>query len=26
VKAVTMLRFSVTRAAHGWQATVVLDV
>ena len=26
VKAVTMLRFSVTHAAHGWQATVVLDV
>ena len=26
VKAVTMLRFSVTRAADGWRATVVLDV
>ena len=26
VKAVTMLRFSVTRSADGWRATVVLDV
>jgi len=26
VKAVTMLRFSVARAAKGWRATVVLDV
>jgi len=26
VKAVTMLRFSVTRSAEGWRATVVLDV
>ena len=26
VKAVTMLRFSVTHAAEGWRATVVLDV
>lgn len=26
VKAVTMLRFSVTRVQQGWQATVVLDV
>jgi SHS2 domain-containing protein len=26
VKAVTMLRFSITRVAGGWQATVVLDV
>ena len=26
VKAVTMLRFSVTRVAEGWRATVVLDV
>jgi SHS2 domain-containing protein len=26
VKAVTMLRFSVTQVADGWRATVVLDV
>ena len=26
VKAVTMLRFSVSRVADGWRATVVLDV
>jgi len=26
VKAVTMLRFSVTHLAEGWRATVVLDV
>ena len=26
VKAVTMLRFSVTRVSEGWRATVVLDV
>jgi SHS2 domain-containing protein len=26
VKAVTLLRFSVTRVTNGWRATVVLDV